>query len=344
MITCKSIRIIDYENQNITEVNTPEAFDDYVAELINHILDNKSVRDYKTRSNSTEVISSILQIHSHQEDNNFVDSQMNIIANRLLLKETEAQDLITRTNTTVQKGSLIQAMIYNETENIYTYLLAKVEHSEWVDDTDFSFRTGFSKNKKSLWKSCLFDISNPTEEVFYAKVYSNTRAQYWSDGFLEIEEVNSDEINSEKAFRAIDTVLNKNFKEIVCSDHTLIRNSFAVYLKSHDYIDYPVMVEDILGNYIPFDDRITSDKIIAIKERLLEQPNKRKFDSQFNVVKSVIDRRIKRIYPVYDGIDLKVYSEIRDLSDIIISIEENGIRYIKIRTNNMETYEKFKHS
>ena len=35
-IIYKSIRTINYETQQISAIDTPSAFDDYVAELINH--------------------------------------------------------------------------------------------------------------------------------------------------------------------------------------------------------------------------------------------------------------------------------------------------------------------
>ena len=55
-IIYKSIRTINYETQEISAIDTPSAFNAYIAELINHISNNTSVREYKTRSNSTEVI------------------------------------------------------------------------------------------------------------------------------------------------------------------------------------------------------------------------------------------------------------------------------------------------
>lgn len=42
------------------------------------------------------------------------------------------------------------------------------------------------------------------------------------------------------------------------------------------------------------------------------------------------------------GIDLKVNGDIKELSKTIIAIEENGARYIKIRTNNESTFNRFK--
>lgn len=64
----KSIRIIDYEAQQVTPRETPETFDTYVAELINHISGNTSVREYKTHSNATEVIGCILGICAKQNN------------------------------------------------------------------------------------------------------------------------------------------------------------------------------------------------------------------------------------------------------------------------------------
>ena len=172
-IIYKSIRTINYETQQISAIDTPSAFDDYVAELINHISNNNSVREYKTRSNSTEVIGNILGVCANINDDDCVFSKMDVIARRLLLKETEAQSSIIHTNTIVQKGSLVQALLFDETSEKYIYLLAKVEHTEWVDDSDFTFKTGFSKDKKKIWKSCLFDLSNLVADTFCAKVYSD---------------------------------------------------------------------------------------------------------------------------------------------------------------------------
>ena len=194
----KSIYTINYENEHVESISTPAAFDKFVSELIEHISNNNSVRDYKTQSDSTEVISCIKTICNDVDNVDQVNEKMNVIAKRLLREEIEAQNKIGSTNTSVKKGSLIQALLSVEDE--YIYLLAKVEHTEWVDDADFSFKTGFSKDKKTIWKSCLFDLSNINSYSFTAKIYSDTKARYWSKGFLELEEMNSDETNTVQAF------------------------------------------------------------------------------------------------------------------------------------------------
>lgn len=338
----KSIRIINYKEQAVIQRETPKTFDSYVTELINHISGNTSVREYKTRSNATEVIGCILSLCDNQDNEKFVLTKMDNMANRLLLKEVEADSQVKHMNTTVQKGSLIQALLHDETVEKYSYLLAKVEHTEWVDDSDYVFKTGFSKDKKTMWKSCLFDLSDLDSEEFHAKIYSDTKAQYWSNGFLELDEMNNDETNTTRAFQAIDATLGHGFRGVTSPDHTIIRNSFVNHLKSNEHIDYSTMVETILGNYNPVDSTITIDKIKEIKKRLLEQPEKKKFDNQFNAVPKAINARIKRVYPINVGIDLKITRDIKELSETIKSVEEDGIRYIKVRTNNNETFERFR--
>ena len=342
-IAQKSIRIIDYESQRVLSRDTPEAFEAYVSELIDHISNNESVREYRTRSNATEVIASILSLCANQNDAELVSARMDGMADRLMRMEVAAQERIARTKTNVQKGSLIQALLFDEDSNDYVFLLAKVEHSKWVDDADFSFKTGFSQDKKTIWKSCLIDLPDLNATEFHAKIYSNTVAKYWSDDFLELEEMNSNASNTSRAFKAIDATLNQNFRGISSPDHTIIRNGFVAYLKNNDHIDFSTMVDAVLKNYDPADPEMNPEKTQDIRTKLLEQPEKKKFDRQFTSDKGAINARIKRVYNINDGIDLKVTRDIADLSGTIRAIEEDGVRYIKVRTNNEATFNKFRY-
>ena len=134
----------DYENNEVYKRDTPEEFSEYVKQLITHIDSNTSIREYKTRSVNTEVISCILDIIKNKEDIDFVTEKMETISKRLLLKEREAQSTVSKI-TNVQKGSLIQALLYDAELDQFNYLLAKVEHTDFVDDSDFSFKTDFQK-------------------------------------------------------------------------------------------------------------------------------------------------------------------------------------------------------
>lgn len=339
-IITKSIHIIDYEGNNLYTRETPVAFNEYVTELITYVGNNTSVREFKTRSVETETISCILQILLQRANNVIVAAKTAIIAQRLLTKEIEAQHKVARLDTNVQKGSLIQALLYDEENENFTYLLAKVEHSDFVDDADFTFKSGFSKDKKTFWKSCLIDLPDVTSTEYYAKIYSNTVAKYWSDDFLELDEMASDESNTSNAFKALEGSLNRNVRGIAPRDHTIIRNAIISYFKNHEHFDYNKMIDSVLGEYHTTD--LPQDKLDALRIKLALLPEQKHFDRQFNSVPSVINARIKRLYDVNDGIQIKITDEIRDIEETISAFRENdGTRYIKIKTNNDLTYRRF---
>lgn len=337
----KSIRIINYTTNSISARETPDTFNEYVVELIEHINNNENVRDYKTKSNATEVIGSTLQLLNQKDCAEVVLEKMDGIANRLLRTEIEAQDKVGRMRINVKKGSLIQALLFDETNNSFSYLLAKVEHSDFVDDSDFSFKTGFSKDKKTIWKSCLFDLTNPDAAVFDVKVYSDTKAKFWSDSFLELDEASSDETNTVNTFKAIDETLNRNIKNISREDYAFIRNAFIAYFRNHDFIDYNTMLTDVIGSYVPAG--ISTEKFSEFRNKLNDLPTKKGFDHQFSPVPSAISARIRQTYKVNEGIELKITQEISDIKRTIQSIQEpDGTRYIKIKTIDDVTYNSFK--
>ena len=339
-IVIQTIRIIEYENNAVYVRDTPETFSDYVRQLITYINGNTSIREYRTRSVNTEVISCILDIVKNQIDSDLVMGKIDFIANRLLLKEREAQTSVAHMDTNVQKGSLIQALLYDEEDDKYTYLLAKVEHTDFVDDSDFSFKSGFSKDMKKLWKSCTFEIDDLNAASFSAKVYSNTVAKYWYDNFLELDQVVSDEVNTDKAFRAIESTLNRNVKNIAPRDHTLLRNSLIAYFRSNDFIDYNTMITNTVENYHPVE--LEQEKLEKVIEKLRELPEKHNFDQQFNTVSSAINARIRKVYDVCHGVQLKITDAIDDFDDTIKAYRDNdGNRYIRIKTDNDLTYRRF---
>lgn len=269
-----------------------------------------------------------------------VTDKIDFIAKRLLLKERKAQNTVAHMDINVQKGSLIQALLYDEENDKYTYLLAKVEHTDFIDDSDFSFKSGFSKDTKKLWKSCIFEIDDLQETTFFAKVYSNTSAKYWYDDFLELDQVVNDEVNTGKAFRAIESVLNRNVKNTAPRDYTILRNSLIAYFRTNDYIDYDIMVQSILGSYQTIE--LETGRMQKVMQKIKELPEKHNFDKQFNTVPSAINARIRKVYDVCQGVQIKITDAIDDFSDTIKAYREaDGNRYIKIKTDNDLTFRFF---
>lgn len=339
-IIVTSVHLIDYENGVTKIIVPPEAFEEYISELISHINSNTTIREFTTSSKKTEVISSIFDTKAHINDSDVVQNNFNIIANRLLKKEVEAQERIEHLEIQVQKGSLIQALILDEPNKKYTYLLAKVEHGGFIDDEDFSFKSGFSKDKKTIWKTCIFDLTSADTNIVPAKVYSNTAAKYWWNDFLELTPVKDDEHNTQVAFKAIDSTLNRALKDVAPFDHTVIRNAFVAHFKTSDHLDYDEMVLAVMDNYRPTD--LSPEKLVALKKQLLGLPDVRKFDRQFTPVSSVITARIKKVYNVYQGIKLQITDEIDHIEDVVSATRESdGSQYIKIRTTDASTFLRF---
>lgn len=339
-ILSKAIRIIDYENEKVYSRSVPDSFNEYIDELISHVKNNETVRQFNTSSRDTEVINCILQIANQQENNELFLEKVEVISNRLLKKEIHAQKRVSQMNTNVQKGSLIQALLYNEEKDELFYLLAKVEHSNFVDDFDLSFKSGFSKDKKAYWKTCLYNLSDLDSTVFYAKVYSNNVAKYWSVDFLELLEKLNDENNTSLAFKNIDTVLNQNIRKAYPRDHTLIRNSLILYFKNNEHIDYSKLIENVFENYTPLD--IDLNKYTELIQKVVTLPEKHEFDLQFNSIPSIINAKIKKIYDINDGIQLKINDGIVNLSEKIKTQRQvDGKRFLIIETNNDDLYNRF---
>lgn len=346
-IISKSIYTIDYNDSKVIARTIPDHFNSYINNLIDFINGNKHVRNYKARSQSTQVVTNIKKIIGATGEGTIdkarVDLNNNEIAERLLLKEIEKQEHISRMKNNIKKGSVIQVLLKDN--NSYKYLIAKVDYLNFIDDSDLSSKIGFSAKNKDIGKTCLFEILVEDEIIVdSAKVYLDNQAKYWADDFLELEEMRSDEVNTSLVFKEVELVLKRNIKPKSLNDFTVLRNSLIGKLKSSTHIDYKEMVRDLIENYTP-DNResLTVEHMKKVMDKLNELPETKKFDVQFQPVPSAIKARIKRKFNVTTGIEINVADYIEDIKDIIHSVEENdGSRYIRIKTTDEETFNSFK--
>ena len=200
----KSVHKIDYDAESFVEVEIQPNFDDFVTGLLININENVVNKAYIPASQSTQVVNDVKNILSLIEFSEIEYDELKLrvkayaddIAQRLLDKEKLKQEQIYHMGQNVKKGSLIQAVI-KEGERI-SYLLAKVEHSSFVDDLDFSFKSGFSSEQKKIWKTCIFNctIENENITIKDAKIYVNNGSKYWANDFLELKEVSTDSENT----------------------------------------------------------------------------------------------------------------------------------------------------
>lgn len=345
-VISKSIYLINNSDETIEMRTIPEAFNHYLESLIKDINQTTSVRKYKPRTQATHVVSlvrnTILETKGSYEGQQQVEQNFRGIADRLLQKEIEAQERVDKLNVQIQRGSLVQALLKDESLSTYIYLIAKVEHSEWIDDRDFVSKTGFPRNKRNIWKSCIFEcLDENTVIVDSAKIYVDGSAKYWHDAFLELDQMVNDEVNTERAFKHIESILVRQIKPKSPNDYTVLRNSTIGYFRSNRHIDYNLMLDSIFAQYEA--NNLNEEDISNLKTKLYELPSKKNFDCQFNSRPEIINARIRKIYPITTGIELKITSQIDNIRETIQSVEEpNGDKYIKIKTTESSTFDAFK--
>lgn len=339
----KSVYLIDYDTEKAIKKEVSEEFDAYILDLIAFIKSNKSAREFKTRSQTTEVVCNIKQVCKHSLANQKTDEFSFTIAQRLLHKEIDIQaEVLTKLGKKIRKGSLVQALIFDDEFEEYQYLVAKVEHSSFVDDSDFSTKSGFSSDQKKIWRTCIFNLINQEGEfvIDSARIFLNQKSGYWHKEFLEVDEMIDDEINTQRAFKAMELVLSRSIKKSSPSDYTVIRNTIIGYLRKPQLINYDEMVDNILLEYNS--DSLNNHDIDNLYEKFKELPDAKNFDRQFIATPKTISTRIKRVYKVNEGIEIKIVDYVQELKDTIKSIQdEDGNRYIQIKTNNKVMFDEF---
>ena len=157
---------------------------------------------------------------------------------------------------------------------------------------------------------------------------------------MELEELQSDECNTKRAFKAIENTLNRNLKKVAPYDHMVIQNAIYLYFSSTEQFDFSEILERNVKNYTPND--MTAEKKEELLQKLQKLPEEQHFDQQFPPSLSVIKRKMKKTYDVYSGIQIKVTSAVENLGDVIEAYQaDDGKRYLKIRIDNDVTFRTF---
>jgi hypothetical protein len=287
---------LDADADSVTKIDAVETDDlnGYLTGILSEIESQVTKRSFKFASDRSEFCATVCQ--SVMSGNFSSCEDGGVLASRLLRIERSTDDryghLGQSTGGVVKKGSFVQ-FLYKE-DGLFRYLAVKIDHQQFLDEDTFKIRLGLAVKNK-IYKACRvrFDESLKPEDVF---VYDNNSkpSAYWWDRFLELEVVRDDSSNTKTASTEVIKYLERKLKDKFPLDHTHLRNAAIVRFRQKGVIDYPAFVESLLGAYVPLDESLAS-MVGKIKDDLLALPEKRGFDTQFELTPGDVSFKVHKV-------------------------------------------------
>lgn len=341
----KYVCIVDYDKPNIENRDVTDDMNGYILDLYNIIEDSDKLQFFTVKDKTMQVINNVINIIKdlHNGDTEGISSMMDSISNRLREKESDAQKKVEKMGIDVKKGSLLQAVFKEPLVNEYEYLISKTEHNRFMEEEKFNIREGFNIDKKNLWKSCMLRcaINDDGEvDIIEIKIYLDNSAKYWTEDFLEIEELRDNQQNTQQFFRNVERVLKRNVYNHSKEDYHVLRSSIIEYIRSSNQIDYPEIINDKFKKYKYTG--LNNDQKTKLITKLNELQEKKFFDTQFEPDSSALSVRIiKETYKLTNDIDL-IVKDINSENKIEAYEDDFGKKYVKIETDNEDIYNRYK--
>lgn len=341
---------IDLKNNKIQEENLEKGkAKEYVDNVLTKSLHSDNVRRYKIKRESTEVIALISKFINEAllEDKKCeaqgkmdIHSIANNISLKLLEAEQKSQEKIAKMHIEIKKGSLIQAVIEdNSNEKNYLYVLSKAEFIGILDEKDWEAHVG-PPLEKGILRTCIISY-NDAGEINEITIFdsNDNGTDYWVNGFLEVDPCTTNEENTLKSFNEIDKVLVNNIKKKSPADYTILRNSLIGYYNQNREFDYEDFKNKVFSNYEPQDAEACN--ISKVKEKLDKVTLEKRFDKQFDIAPKVIRNKKRKTYNINSDIELTIKDNVKNLTDIIKAEKEGEDNlFIKIKVDQ-KTYKDF---
>ena len=316
------------------EINQEDA-SDYTQRLIKEILGNPNRKLYKIISERKEVVSIVLEA---AKQGIIEDENADLIALRLLDKERDRQKEVERLRIEIRRGSLFQSLI--QEEDYFYYVITKIENVDILDIQDLNKKSGLPYENKAF-KNCLFKIADDGEilQIFLSDK-NGPIADYWDNLFLELEELTSDESNTERLFNLVSARLKKEIESISPTDYTLYRNQALGFFKTQEKFTIDDFLNYTFGKQTPESDQLDIDKIREnISKKIVDSGN----DTEFKIVSSAIkSRKLRETKKVNNVASIIIEGYDEEIKTNVQAVEENGEKYIKIKSTDPDTFNRFK--
>lgn len=302
----------------------------YVVNLIDEILESPNKRLYKFKNGQTEIKNSLPFIIDKVD--NFDDILLSN-AKRLLEKEVNTDRLLQKTlGVKVQRGSLMQ--IHFKQGKGDNFLICKVEHDEIINEKSFELNRGLN-TKKKIYKAFLYYQKNEdrNEEIY---LNDKNESKYWWDDFLELEQVKTDEDNTEKSIdKIISAISSSSRKKEYEFDSTILRNSVVGYYRNNRHFNFSDLMTSVFDIYTPFNEKFPLEKVTDKLNKLKSDDS---FDKQFTIVTKKIGKRKKQTIKIGPGISLKVEEFVNNLDTVFKPYSQNGENGMIILTDEAYNY------
>ena len=156
---------------------------------------------------------------------------------------------------------------------------------------------------------------------------------------MELAPINTDDDNTKNSFKAIDATINRILKKYPQDKRTL-RNNIITYIRNNDLINYDDMVDDCVSRV---DTESVDQKVIdKLRDELQSLPEKKGFDRQFTPIPKSITAKIRKVYQVSQGIELRVNNVEGNLYEKIVSTQNTaGKKILQIAVDDDATYQEF---
>ena len=326
--------ILVEEEEIVEKKITNEEAEIFFNNTINEVFEKETKKSYKPRASTTEVISIITRVLKDMDSN---EELLENIPKRLLKYEISTQKDIDKLGTKIRKGCLLQAYIKKDGKNYF--IITKIEATDGLDMTELKMRDILLSSKKII-KSALFEINEAGEfgDIFLSDTNANI-SKYWYDDFLELEEVTTDEMNTQKTYGIVMKEIKNKLEKTSPSDYTFCRNACIIFFKTKETFDLNDAVNDIFLSYDFENKEIKKEDIIEKIKRKIDKEN---LDTQFTLKKDVIKNRLTKMRKrVNKEISIEIDGGVENIKDNIYSTEQNGEKYIIIKSTEEETYKFF---
>lgn len=317
-----AIQKVDIPNAKLGDAiykTSEEDIKKYLTGLIREILKHNRSQSFKLEENG-EIGSLIAGLTTG-------DFQKNALAltGRLLNCEVDLQSELGKF-TTIRSGSLFCSHFkLNESEFV---LVVKIDHAGFLNEDTLKRVAGLPEKHRAQ-KCATFQFTDgQLDPTVIITDSSAAITEYWWSTYLSLTALSSPQLNTMKAFSAVERLLTSKVKSKSNSDYWNLRNALVGYFTTRGECSYSDMIHELFSSYEPDSVDISMGSLIK-EAQLLPSKKDDGFDTHFTLVPSVINARIKRQIRLAPNVDLRINGQINDF-DRMFSTGDDGRKFLKI--------------